>query len=257
MTRLPLGHSRARPATKGRTWRSLKGVAAVLALLALSAVVARRRLMVVTAFGSSMEPTFPTGTRLLVLRTGRVRRGDVVVLLHQEGGRPRADPFASHYLVKRLAALPGDDVPASVATVVEPRDGRGPGPAGLSCSATPSTAPTDDPGATYRSATSSGSRSAGSSGSIRRRSSLRRTSRSRRSGGLTARGDDAASRPVSLPALGRQPAPRSGRAFAGGDHPRHGHSSDRRRQLTQSRPGRDAQLALEEPAHLLVERAGP
>ena len=49
-----------------------------------------------------------------------------MVLLHQEGGRPRADPFASHYLVKRLAALPGDDVPASVATVVEPHDGRVP-----------------------------------------------------------------------------------------------------------------------------------
>jgi len=103
----------------------LRGVATVLALLAVSTVVARRRLMVVTAFGSSMEPTFPTGTRLLVLRTGRVRRGDVVVLLHQDE-RPRDDPFASHYLVKRLAALPGDDVPTSVATIVESQDGRVP-----------------------------------------------------------------------------------------------------------------------------------
>ena len=75
----------------------LKGVALVLALLGVSVVVARRRLMVVTAFGSSMEPTFPTGTRLLVLRTRRVRCGDVVVLLHQDEKRDRDDPFASHY----------------------------------------------------------------------------------------------------------------------------------------------------------------
>ena len=100
----------------------VKVISISAAVLALVAFAARRRLMVVTAYGSSMEPTFPTGTRLLVVRTRRVRTGDIVVLQHQDGERP-GDAFASDFLVKRLAATPGDQVPASVAAVVDADDG--------------------------------------------------------------------------------------------------------------------------------------
>ena len=136
----------------------VKVISISAAVLALVAIAARRRLMVVTAYGSSMEPTFPTGTRLLVVRTRRVRTGDIVVLQHQDGERP-GDAFASDFLVKRLAATPGDQVPASVAAVVDADDGGLVLPAWRWSSATPRTAPTPARGDTSRSATSSGGRS--------------------------------------------------------------------------------------------------
>lgn len=51
--------------------------------------------------GSSMEPTLRAGDWLVATRRGRVRRGCVVVLAHPE--RPLD-------LVKRVAAVPGDEV---------------------------------------------------------------------------------------------------------------------------------------------------
>ena len=52
--------------------------------------------------GDSMRPTLTPGDRLLVLRRRRYRRGDVVALV---------DPRAStRTIVKRVAAIEGDDV---------------------------------------------------------------------------------------------------------------------------------------------------
>jgi signal peptidase I len=49
--------------------------------------------------GASMEPTLRAGDWLIATRTGRVRRGSVVVVAHPEDGMD---------LVKRVLAAPGD-----------------------------------------------------------------------------------------------------------------------------------------------------
>ncbi|GAB2505757.1 S26 family signal peptidase [Nocardiopsis aegyptia] len=79
-----------------------------------------RTRVAVEVVGHSMEPTFRHGDRLLVRRVpaARLRVGDVVVL-----GQPDPDALADLFLlmgtvppwvVKRVAALPGDPVPDSV-----------------------------------------------------------------------------------------------------------------------------------------------
>jgi signal peptidase I len=91
--------------------RGGRGTAAGCAAVALLASAAagvwtlRRRLVVVTVRGPSMEPTLHHGDRLLVrvLPPDRLSTGQVVVL---------ADPSGAHeWIVKRLVALPGDPVP--------------------------------------------------------------------------------------------------------------------------------------------------
>ena len=100
--------------------RFLTVAAGVAVLLAGGVAVARRRLLVIEVVGDSMAPTYVHHDRLLVRRTRRLRPGDVVIAHHQEGGRrdlPPGSPGTS-WLVKRLAAGPGDAVPASVAAAV-------------------------------------------------------------------------------------------------------------------------------------------
>jgi signal peptidase I len=84
---------------------SLLAISAVLTLV----VFARRRLVVVHVTGRSMLPGLRPGDRVLVQRTAvsgfKLKPGDVVVL--------RA-PVKPHWVIKRVAALPGDPVPASV-----------------------------------------------------------------------------------------------------------------------------------------------
>ncbi|WP_181772412.1 S26 family signal peptidase [Amycolatopsis pittospori] len=83
-------------------------VAAVVWLVTL-----RRRLIVVTVHGVSMEPTYVAGDRLLVRRSRleRVRAGQVVVV--QGGPGKPGDPTAGR-LVKRAVAVPGDPVPSQI-----------------------------------------------------------------------------------------------------------------------------------------------
>jgi len=76
--------------------------------------VLRRSLIVLEIGGSSMEPTFASGARLLAVRGLGLRRGRVVVLAHRDRERP---PGSSAYLVKRVAAVPGDPVPPAVRAV--------------------------------------------------------------------------------------------------------------------------------------------
>ncbi|MEV5210047.1 S24/S26 family peptidase [Micromonospora sp. NPDC053740] len=69
--------------------------------------------------GHSMVPSLAHGDRVLVRRTWRFRTGGIVVAHHQEGGRrTAAGSGASAWLVKRLAALPGDGIPEAVAPAV-------------------------------------------------------------------------------------------------------------------------------------------
>ncbi|SDH79293.1 S26 family signal peptidase [Nonomuraea jiangxiensis] len=93
---------------------------AVIAVLLISSGVAafvavlRRRFVVATVTGFSMAPTLHPGDRLLVRRTSlsRLRVGDIVVVVpdaRMAGPRPRTG-----YVIKRLAAVPGDLVPEHV-----------------------------------------------------------------------------------------------------------------------------------------------
>lgn len=86
---------------------------AVVMLLAVSALAARRQLIVTTVDGPSMEPTLRSGDRVLIRRTSRPRRGQVVLMrLPVRPGHP-PDP---QLLLKRVVAVAGDHVPEGWAT---------------------------------------------------------------------------------------------------------------------------------------------
>jgi signal peptidase I len=72
---------------------------AVLAAGAAAAVATRP--FRVEVAGRSMAPTLLPGDWLVATRRGRIRRGSVVVLRDPQGGLD---------MVKRVAALPGDEV---------------------------------------------------------------------------------------------------------------------------------------------------
>jgi len=88
-------------------------VAAGLGVVGLAAGLGWLRLtwLVVTVTGPSMRPTLLPGDRVLVRRTAldRVRAGQIVVLANETGP-----------IIKRVAAAPGDRVPAELA--IEPTD---------------------------------------------------------------------------------------------------------------------------------------
>jgi len=104
------------------------GVLAVSALLAgaLGWLLAqRRRLVAVDVVGESMVPALAPGTRVLVRRRSLagIRVGDVVVVEQPAGRDHRWAPTAGRiadrrWMIKRVAALPGDPVPAEVADAV-------------------------------------------------------------------------------------------------------------------------------------------
>src|ERR1022692_190677 len=73
-----------------------------------------RRLVLVTVRGASMEPTFADGERVLVSRTRPCCDGDVAVFGMPE--RQRVDGL--RWLVKRVAGVPGELVPADLRSIV-------------------------------------------------------------------------------------------------------------------------------------------
>jgi signal peptidase I len=88
----------------------------VLTALALCAVVAgaaltvmRRRMLLVTVVGHSMEPTLSAGARVVVWRTRRLSRGDLVVFTPPTAS---ADPDDPRLRIKRVMAITGDETPA-------------------------------------------------------------------------------------------------------------------------------------------------
>ncbi|MEU8358732.1 S26 family signal peptidase [Nonomuraea sp. NPDC048882] len=89
-------------------WAYLAAAGAV-AGLALMAVRLRRTYLVIRVHGASMAPTLTDGDRLLSRRTdlAELRSGQIAVVLS-----PR--PTGSKYLIKRVAAVPGDPVPEQV-----------------------------------------------------------------------------------------------------------------------------------------------
>ncbi|MEU6425259.1 S26 family signal peptidase [Microbispora sp. NPDC046973] len=103
---------------------ALVAAVAALATMAAGLAWARRRLLMVSVSGDSMRPAYRSGDRVLVRRVpaGRLRREDVVLadvagLVLERAGLTRSqvtvDPGAG-YVVKRVAAVPGDPVPAEV-----------------------------------------------------------------------------------------------------------------------------------------------
>jgi signal peptidase I len=84
---------------------------------------ARRQLVIVDVDGQSMEPTFRDGDRVLVRRIGpgQARVGQVIMLAPpaEPGvfgpGRSRLRTLGRIWVVKRLAAGPGQPVPGGLA----------------------------------------------------------------------------------------------------------------------------------------------
>ncbi|GAA2026039.1 S26 family signal peptidase [Catenulispora yoronensis] len=89
--------------------------AGLAAAAAFGLVVMRRRYTVITVSGSSMNPTYADGDRLLVRRASarRISREQVVVFRMPPGHRQEG----LRWLVKRAAAVPGDPVPADMHAV--------------------------------------------------------------------------------------------------------------------------------------------
>lgn len=108
-------------------------VLAVIAAVAVAARVLRWRYALVTVSGPSMEPELADGDRLLARRCGlrRLRRGDLVIFREPGpyGWRPAwlSGAAGQRWVIKRVAATPGDAVPDAVlpavsgVTVVPPR----------------------------------------------------------------------------------------------------------------------------------------
>lgn len=99
-------------------------------VLAATTALVRRRVVLITVDGQSMEPTYQSGDRLLLRRAdGRqVRHGQVVVVAgphSADGWLPGAPPAVygtGNWLVKRAVAVAGEPVPSDVvaAAKVEP-----------------------------------------------------------------------------------------------------------------------------------------
>ena len=97
----------------------MRGLAFGAVMLAAAVLVLRGQIAVVTVCGMSMQPTYHDGDRVLVRRAGlgAVRPGDVVVVERPApGGRwltplPRWPGRSRGWMIKRVAAVPGDLVP--------------------------------------------------------------------------------------------------------------------------------------------------
>lgn len=81
--------------------------------VAAAVVVIRAHLIVVTVRGMSMAPALQPGDRLIVLRKTNPTVGAVVVAAEPQPCRPGRAP-AAHWVVKRVAAVAGDPVPACI-----------------------------------------------------------------------------------------------------------------------------------------------
>ncbi|MFB6726527.1 S26 family signal peptidase [Kribbella sp. NPDC056345] len=92
-------------------WRVV--IAAVVATTSVVLLVRTRRLVVVDVQGPSMEPTLYDGDRVLVRRAPltALRTGDLVVV-----ARPHSADFAAAkpWVIKRVAATPGERIPAVI-----------------------------------------------------------------------------------------------------------------------------------------------
>lgn len=108
---------------------ALAGLVALLGAGLALLLTVRRRFVAVEVRGVSMLPTYAPGDRVLVRRVAArgLSRGQVVVFeaAGPEGWPtgPLPPPHAATWSIKRLAALPGDPVPAGVLRAVAAEEG--------------------------------------------------------------------------------------------------------------------------------------
>lgn len=88
-------------------------LAGLVAVAIAVVVVIRTRVLVVVVRGMSMAPTLQPGDRLIVRRGAPPTVGAIVVVDEPQPCRPGQPPTA-HWVVKRIAAVAGDPVPACV-----------------------------------------------------------------------------------------------------------------------------------------------
>lgn len=105
--------------------RASTAVTLAAALLAAALGALRWRYSVVTVHGPSMEPELTDGDRLLARRRSlrRLRRGQLVIFTEPGPGRRRRPAWLTgaaqdQWVVKRVAAIPGDPVPQAVRAAV-------------------------------------------------------------------------------------------------------------------------------------------
>lgn len=91
---------------------------ALAACTLLAALTLRLRFVVITVTGDSMFPALAPGDRVLVrrVRPSQIHRGQVAVVEKPDAGgdwtAPLRGPVGHHqWMIKRVAALPGDPVP--------------------------------------------------------------------------------------------------------------------------------------------------
>jgi signal peptidase I len=100
-------------------------LAAALSGAGLLLAVLRRRVALVTVAGPSMLPTLADGDRLLVrrVRLADLAVGQIVVFQRPQdddswsGVLPSWPPAHGEWLIKRLAAVPGDPLPPGIAAL--------------------------------------------------------------------------------------------------------------------------------------------
>lgn len=94
------------------------GLCALTMTATLATVHIRKSFLVVAVQGASMAPTLRDGERVVVRRRplAKLSRGDIVVLKPPQNPGPyAADRHGVGWNIKRVAALPGEPVPAGTA----------------------------------------------------------------------------------------------------------------------------------------------
>lgn len=91
---------------------------ALMASTLLAVLALRQRFVIITVSGDSMVPALSPGDRVLVrrVRPRQLRRGQVAVVEMPDGNgdrtTPPRGPVSRHqWMIKRVAALPGDPIP--------------------------------------------------------------------------------------------------------------------------------------------------
>jgi signal peptidase I len=113
---------------------AISALGALLIALVGGAMIVRCRIAIVAVTGQSMEPTLTAGDRVLVRRAGlrSVRAGQIVVIEQPRGrdggwaAAPRGHDLSRDWMIKRVAAIPGDPLPGELLDTLSRLDVRSP-----------------------------------------------------------------------------------------------------------------------------------
>lgn len=113
------GSIRVSAAHSSGVWNGPTAIMVTAALACLYAL--RRRLLIATVSGFSMAPVLHPGDRLLVRRASLVRLRPGAIVVVEPDSRAAGPRPGSGFVIKRLAAVPGDPRPAYVPPQVGPQ----------------------------------------------------------------------------------------------------------------------------------------